>query len=71
VAHRTDRLGEQRIAEVVQRLREQDPDLVVAAAEQDTELLAWFATLSPAERLDRAGRTAVALDRLRDARTSA
>lgn len=68
MASHTERTQSQRIAALIVRLREADPDLVEAAGEQDVDLLSWFATLTPAERLDRAGRTAVSLERLRDAR---
>jgi hypothetical protein len=53
---------------LLRRLRTDDPDLVAAASEVDDDLLDWFATLSPSERLDRAARMGAELERLRLAR---
>jgi hypothetical protein len=47
-----------------------DAELVLAAEEADQDLLDWFATLSPRQRLDRAARLAISLERLRDGRTA-
>jgi hypothetical protein len=49
-------------------LLERDVDLVRAADEADQDLIAWFATLSPRQELDRASQLATGLARLRDAR---
>lgn len=51
-----------------ERLLQTDADLVLAADETDRDLLAWFATLPPRQRLDRAACMAAELARLRDAR---
>ena len=51
-----------------ERLLQTDADLVLAADETDLDLLAWFATLPLRQRLNRAGRMAAELARLRDAR---
>ena len=53
---------------IIRRLRSIDPDLVAAADEVDGSLLAWFATLSVEERLNRAGRMAADLQEMQDAR---
>jgi hypothetical protein len=45
-----------------------DPELVAAAAEQDSELIRAYLQLSPRERLLRGLRAARTLTRLRDAR---
>jgi hypothetical protein len=45
-----------------------DPDLVAAAAEQDSELIREYLELSPRERLLRGLRAGRTLTRLRDAR---
>jgi hypothetical protein len=52
------------------RLREIDPDLVLAADEVDEDLLDSFSALTPRERLDRAARVAAGLNRLRRAERS-
>jgi hypothetical protein len=51
-----------------ERLMQADPDLVLAADEADLDLIAWFATLTLRQRLDRAAGMATELARLRDAR---
>jgi hypothetical protein len=51
-----------------ERLLQKDADLVLAADEVDRDLIAWFATLSSRQRLDRAAGMAVDLARLGDAR---
>jgi hypothetical protein len=53
---------------LVERVRAVDPDLVLAAGEVDHELVDWFASLTPPERLDRAARMASDLESLRHAR---
>lgn len=58
----------ERIDALVEDIRATDPDLVLAADEQDAQLLAWFSGLSAAERLDRAARMALELEQLRDGR---
>jgi hypothetical protein len=50
------------------RVRAIDPELVAAAAEQDSELIRAYLQLSPRERLLRGVRAARTLTRLRDAR---
>jgi hypothetical protein len=50
------------------RVRALDPDLVAAAAEQDSELIRAYLQLSPRERLLRGLRAGRTLTRLRDAR---
>jgi hypothetical protein len=50
------------------RVRALDPELVAAAAEQDSELIRAYLQLSPRERLLRGLRAARTLTRLRDAR---
>jgi hypothetical protein len=50
------------------RVRAIDPELVAAAAEQDSELIRAYLQLSPRERLLRGVRAARSLTRLRDAR---
>ena len=51
-----------------ERLLQVDADLVLAADEADRDLLDWFAMLTLRQRLDRAARMAVDLERLHDAR---
>ncbi len=53
-----------------ERLLQVDADLVLAADEADGDLLDWFATLPLRQRLDRAAKMALSLERLRDARTA-
>ena len=55
---------------LLERDRAIDPDLVLVADEVDAELLAWFSTLTPAERLDHSAKMARELEELRDARSS-
>jgi hypothetical protein len=50
------------------RLLQVDADLVLAADEADRDLIDWFATLPLRQRLNRAARMAVDLERLREAR---
>jgi hypothetical protein len=50
------------------RVRALDPELVAAAAEQDSELIRAYLQLSPRERLLRGLRAGQSLSRLRDAR---
>jgi hypothetical protein len=53
---------------LLERVRAADPDLVAAASEVDRDLLDWFATLTPRERIDRAARMGAELERLRRGR---
>jgi non-ribosomal peptide synthetase component F len=55
---------------LLERVRVEDPDLVLAAEEIDRDLLDWFATLTPRQRLDRAARMGTELERLRRDRRS-
>lgn len=55
-------------AALLERVRAVDPDLVLAADEVDSDLVDWFATLSPRHRLDRAAQMGEELQRLRDGR---
>lgn len=54
------------LAEVLEAIRSEDPDLLAAADEVDRDLLTWFATLPLDERLDRAGRMAREYGEIRD-----
>ena len=54
--------------ELLERIRAVDPDLVSAAGEVDRDLVDWFATLTPRQRLDRAAGMGADLERLRRAR---
>jgi hypothetical protein len=53
---------------LLERVRAADPDLVAAAGEVDRDLLDWFATLTPRERIDRAAHMGAELERLRRGR---
>lgn len=57
-----------RVAVLYSRVAAIDPDLVAAAAEQDTELIRAYLQLPVRERLRRGFRAGHALSRLRDAR---
>jgi hypothetical protein len=57
-----------RVDVLYERVRAIDPDLVAAAAEQDSELIRAYLQLSPRERLLRGLRAGRTLTRLRDAR---
>jgi hypothetical protein len=62
-----DEAGES-VKALYDRVRAIDPDLVAAAAEQDSELIRAYLQLSPRERLLRGLRAGRTLTRLRDAR---
>jgi hypothetical protein len=53
------------MAMLIERIRATDPDVVAAADEVDGDLLDWFATLSPEERLRRASRMGAELEAMR------
>ncbi|HVH98088.1 MAG TPA: hypothetical protein VM869_05245 [Enhygromyxa sp.] len=57
-----------RVSVLYSRVRAIDPELVAAAAEQDTELIRAYLQLPVRERLRRGFRAGQALSRLRDAR---
>jgi hypothetical protein len=56
------------VAQLCARVREIDETLVLAAEDQDTELIRWYLSLDPVERLRRGVRNGEALARIRDAR---
>jgi hypothetical protein len=56
------------VEQLYAHVRALDAELVLAAEEQDTELIRWYLTLDPIERLRRGVRNGEALGRLRDAR---
>lgn len=59
---------QQRVRVLYSRVQAIDPDLVAAAAEQDSELIRAYLQLPVRERLRRGLRAGQALSRLRDAR---
>jgi hypothetical protein len=64
----TDDEARESVKALYDRVRAIDPDLVAAAAEQDSELIRAYLQLSPRERLLRGLRAGRTLTRLRDAR---
>jgi hypothetical protein len=64
----SDDRARQQVEALYERVRAIDPDLVSAAAEQDSELIRAYLQLSPRERLLRGLRADRTLTRLRDAR---
>ena len=58
----------QEVDAIYERVRLIDPDLVAAAEEQDSELIHWYSSLEPKQRLRRGVRAGEAFQRLRDAR---
>jgi hypothetical protein len=64
----TDESPRDQVEALYARVAAIDPDLVAAAAEQDSELIRAYLQLSPRERLLRGLRAGRTLTRLRDAR---
>jgi hypothetical protein len=62
------RVSSRSFDELLERVRALEPDIALAAKEVDHDLIDWFSTLTPRQRIDRAGRMAFDLERLRRAR---